>query len=193
MKPNSDELEFATTTLLVALSARHPETALHSARVNLLSLDLGRALELPGDQLEALKFGSLLHDIGKLSTPDAVLNKPGRLDDQDWNAIRRHPFDGASLLRSLNFPETIASIVEQHHERHDGTGYPFALPWHMISTNASIVAVADTFDAITADRCYRPGAAPAVALHEIASWSGKQFNPTVVDAFVQLHRPALAA
>jgi putative nucleotidyltransferase with HDIG domain len=189
MTTNQEQIERRTTTLLVALSARHPETAHHSARVNLLSLQLGRALQLTSDELQALKFGSLLHDIGKLATPDAVLNKPGRLDAQEWEAIRRHPGAGAAILRSLHFPENIAAIVEQHHERHDGTGYPFALPWERISLYAQIVAVTDTYDAITRDRAYRRGECHEVALHEIATWSGKQFNPAIVDAFLQLHRP----
>lgn len=186
-------LERNTTTLLTALSARHAGTGAHSVRVKQLSLDLGRALELPSDQLQDLKFGSLLHDIGKLATPDAVLNKPGRLDQDEWDQIRRHPSQGAAILRSLNFPETIAKIVEEHHERFDGLGYPFALPWHRLSTNSQIVAVTDTYDAITCDRAYRKGESPAVALHEIASSSGSQFNPAVVDAFLQLHRAARAA
>lgn len=189
MTPTPGELEFAATALLLALSARNLETGDHCPRVARLALELGRTLQLTGDDLYALHLGSLLHDIGKLQTPDAVLCKPDKLDADEWQIMRRHPTAGAAMLRAANFPEAACLVVEQHHERFDGQGYPFNLQRQQISLNARIFAVADTFDAITADRCYRAGAAPAVALHEIQSWSGKQFDPEIVDAFLALHLP----
>ena len=188
LKPTQEQIEFSTTTLLLALSARNLETGDHCPRVNRLALQLGRALQLRADDLYALKFGSLLHDIGKLRTRDAVLCKPAKLNSDEWEEMRRHPVDGATILRSLNFPESICLIVEQHHEWIDGTGYPFGLKENEISFGARVFAVADTFDAITRDRCYRQGAAVAVALHEISSWSGTQFDPKVVDVLITLSR-----
>ena len=197
MTPTQEQLEFATTALLVALSARNLETGDHSQRVARIALDLGRAMDLPAEQLHALKFGALLHDLGKLQTQDAVLCKPGRLTSDEWKIMHKHPSTGANMLRALNFPESVCEIVEQHHERYDGEGYPYGLRGQQIRLEARIVSVADLFDAVTCDRCYRTGAAPAVALHEIASWAGQQFDPVVAQAFLQLHRPdgkqALAA
>ena len=188
MTPTQEQLEFATTALLMALSQRNLETGDHCPRVNRLALQLGRALQLTGDQLNDLKFGSLLHDIGKIRTRDAVLCKPAQLTDQEWEEMRRHPFDGATMLRSLGFPEPVCLIVEQHHEWFDGSGYPFGLKGHQISLPARVFSVADTYDAITRDRCYRKGAAAAVALHEISSWAGTQFDPKVVEALIKLER-----
>ncbi len=194
---DQEQIERATNTLLLALYARHADTADHCGRVYELSLQLGRELQLTSEELESLKFGALLHDIGKLSTPDAVLTKPGPLDDREWEAIKRHPADGAAILRSLHFPGNIVAIVERHHERPDGFGYPFGLKSDEIPITARVVAVTDTYDAITSDRCYRRGECHEVALHEIASCSDKQFDPCVVAAFIELGRPnrliALAA
>jgi putative nucleotidyltransferase with HDIG domain len=189
MKPTQEQLEFGTTTLLVALSARNLETGGHAQRVSKIALDLARAMDLAEPQLKALKFGGLLHDVGKLTTPDSILCKPTGLTANEWAIMREHPSTGASMLRALDFPEPVWLIVEQHHERFDGEGYPYGLRGQQITLEARIFAVADTFDAITADRCYREGAAPAVALHEIASWAGQQFDPVVVEAFIKLMRP----
>ncbi len=186
MTPTQEQLEFGTTALLIALSARNLETGDHCPRVNRLALLLGRALQLSGDELNALKFGSLLHDIGKLRTPDAILCKPAKLTDPQWEVMRRHPLDGGTMLRALDFPEPVCLIVEQHHESFDGSGYPFGLAGHQISLGARVFSVADTYDAITRDRCYRKGAASAVALHEISSWAGSQFDPKVVEALIKL-------
>ena len=102
--------------------------------------------------------------------------------------MRRHPLDGATMLRSLDFPEAVCLIVEQHHEWFDGTGYPFKLAGAEICFAARIFAVADTYDAITRDRCYRKGDSQAAALHEISSWSGTQFDPMVVNALLNFCR-----
>lgn len=186
MKPSPEQLEFATTSLLMALSARDLETGGHAKRVQDLALNLGRALQLDQEALYALKFGAALHDLGKLNTPDLVLRKPTRLNELEWETMRRHPLDGAHMLRALNFPETTCLVLEQHHERFDGQGYPFKLCGNEISLPARVFAVADTFDAITSNRCYRPGNSKEVAFHEIASYSNTQFDPNVVNALLNL-------
>lgn len=187
MTGTPEQLEVATQSLLMALSARNLETGGHVRRVCNFALELGRAMRLSTEQLFNLKFGSLLHDLGKLQTPDAVLCKPAPLTPEEWIVMRQHPTTGAHMLRALKFPEPVCLILEQHHERYDGKGYPHGLSGSQITIESRIFAVADAYDAITADRCYRPGAAPAVAFHEIASWSGKQFDPYVVEAFLDLH------
>lgn len=186
MNGSEEHLEIGAQCLLVALAARNLETGGHAQRVCDLALELGRALQLPATKLFNLKFGALLHDVGKLATPDAILCKPGPLTDDEWKVMREHPITGANLLRSLKFPLGVSAIVEQHHERHDGLGYPYGLRGREITIEARVFSVVDAYDAITADRCYHRGAAPAVAYHELASWAGKQFDPDVVDAFLDL-------
>jgi len=189
MKPSQDQLEYGTTALLIALAARNLETGAHTKRVAGLALQLGRTVGLTGDELNFLKFGALLHDLGKLRTPDSVLCKPAGLSPSEWTIMRKHPVTGAHMLRALGYDETICLIVEQHHERWDGSGYPYGLKAHQITIGARIFSIVDTFDAITADRCYRAGQSPETALHEITSWSARQFDPELVAAFVNLHRP----
>lgn len=189
MNPTEAQLEHSTTALLVALAVRNLETGDHCKRVTRLALQLGRAVRLTGDELNDLKFGSMLHDIGKLRTPDAVLCKPASLTPDEWTTMREHPLTGANMLRALGYSEAACLVVEQHHERVDGKGYPFGLVGNMISIGARIFAIADTYDAITADRVYRRGASSETALHEITSWSGRQFDSDLVEAFVKLHDP----
>jgi putative nucleotidyltransferase with HDIG domain len=190
MRPTDDQLEFATTCMLLALSARDIETACHSRRVQQLSLQLGRALQLSATDLYGLKFGAALHDVGKLATPDQILNKPARLSPEEWEVMRRHPLDGANLLRAAGFPELSCLVLEQHHEAFDGSGYPYQLKGNEISVAARVFAVADTFDAITKDRPYRKGQSSKVALDEISDFSGSQFDPQVVNALLTLHQLA---
>jgi cyclic di-GMP phosphodiesterase len=180
-------LEDYTTALLVALEAKSDDTGRHAKRVAEIALTIGRAMKLSQGMLFDLKFGSLLHDVGKICTPDAILKKPGRLDPEEITIMRKHPTQGADMLRALGFTPEISRVVAEHHERFDGAGYPNQLTGEKISLAARIFAVADTYDAITRPRCYRAGAAPAVALHEIAEWSGRQFDPEIVATFLQLH------
>jgi putative nucleotidyltransferase with HDIG domain len=189
MTPTQEQLQHSTDALLIALAARNLETGNHCPRVSSLALRLGREVGLTGNELNDLKFGSLLHDVGKIKTPDTVLCKPAQLTPEEWKTMREHPVTGAHMLRKLEYPEAVCLIVEQHHERFDGQGYPFGLSGTEISLGARIFSIADTFDAIVSDRCYRTGQSPAVALHEISSWSGAQFDPDLVEAFVQTHWP----
>lgn len=191
MKPNQERrrLEIATTALLSALAQRSPEIAFHCKRVTQLAVDLGSALGLSGEQIHVVRVSSLLHDIGKLSLADAVLSKAAALNAEEWEQIQRHPVLGATLLRSLDFPEPVCLAVEQHHERLDGQGYPFKLRKKQISVAARVLSVADTYDAITRTRSYRQGATSVIALDEISSYSGTQFDSDVVNAFLKLHGP----
>jgi putative nucleotidyltransferase with HDIG domain len=193
MKPTQEQLEFGIETLLFTLAVHNPDTAWHSKRVSRIALDLGRALKLKPEQLYALKLGSLLHDLGKLQTPKEVLSKTSDLDPEEWEVMRRHPANGANMLRLLGFPEAICLMVEQHHERYDGKGYPFGLRGRKIKLESQIIAIADTFDAITSDRSYRSGQSAAIAVDEIRSGSGKQFDSKVTAVFVNLHRSAQLA
>src|SRR5919199_686532 len=137
-----------------ALDARDRETSGHSRRVVAYSLRLGRELGLDAEQMRSLEFGSLLHDIGKIGVPDAILRKPRELDEPEWERMRQHPVYGARILEGVEFLRGAARVVAEHHERYDGAGYPLGLRGDEIDLNARIFAVADAFDAITSERVY---------------------------------------
>lgn len=166
-----------------ALETRDAETHGHSERVVTFSLRLGRELELGKDQLKALEFGSLLHDIGKIGVPDAILRKPAKLNSEEWVKMREHPLHGQQILREIKFLEGAAKVVAQHHEKWDGSGYPIGLREEEIDMNARIFAVADAFDAMTSDRVYRSSRPYEAAAAELDRCSNEQFDPQVVEAF----------
>ncbi len=169
--------------LTAALETRDSETHGHSERVVNFSLRLGRELGLGGEEMRSLEFGSLLHDIGKIGVPDAILRKPAKLTDDEWVRMREHPLHGQKILRGIEFLAGASRVVGQHHEKWDGTGYPLGLRGEGIDLNARIFAVADAFDAITSDRVYRAGRGYDAALAELEAYAGRQFDPRVVEAF----------
>lgn len=169
--------------LTSALETRDAETHGHSERVVTFSLRLGRELGLDKEQMTALEFGSLLHDIGKIGVPDAILRKPSKLDEREWAKMQEHPMHGQAILREIAFLEGAARVVAQHHERWDGSGYPLGLKGCEIDLNARIFAVADAFDAMISDRVYRRGRSYEAAAEELNAWAGRQFDPQVVEAF----------
>jgi len=182
-----DSLEQAYRTTLQALTAaletRDDETHGHSERVVTFSLRLGREYGLSAPSMKALEFGSLLHDIGKIGVPDAILRKPAKLTEEEWVRMREHPVHGQQILRGIKFLEGAAKVVAQHHEKWDGSGYPLGLKAEDIDICARIFSVADAFDAITSDRVYRQGRPYEVAAQELDEWAGRQFDPKVVEAF----------
>jgi putative nucleotidyltransferase with HDIG domain len=169
--------------LTAALETRDLETHGHSERVVNFSLRLGRELGLDAEQMRSLEFGSLLHDIGKIGVPDAILRKPAKLTEEEWVRMREHPLHGQKILRGIEFLEGAARVVAQHHEKWDGSGYPLGLRGAQIDLNARIFAVADAFDAITSDRVYRAGRSYDEALAELDAYAARQFDPRVVEAF----------
>jgi response regulator RpfG family c-di-GMP phosphodiesterase len=169
--------------LTSALETRDHETHGHSERVVSFSLRLGRELGLDAEQLTSLEFGALLHDIGKIGVPDAILRKPAALDGDEWARMRLHPLYGRKILEGIEFLEGAARVVAQHHEQWDGSGYPSGLRGDEIDLNARIFAVADAFDAMTSDRVYRRGRPYEAALAELDDYAGRQFDPAVVAAF----------
>src|SRR5437588_3950497 len=183
-----DAYRMTLKALIKALETRDSETHGHSERVVAFSLRPGRELGLGEDQLRSLEFGSLLHDIGKIGVPDAILRKPARLTDEEWSEMRRHPLHGQQILSGIEFLEGASRVVAQHHERFDGTGYPLGLRGSEIDLNARIFSVADAFDAITSDRVYRRGRGYEEAVTELDSFSGRQFDPDVVEAFRRVPR-----
>jgi response regulator RpfG family c-di-GMP phosphodiesterase len=174
--------------LVQALETRDFETHGHSERVVTFSLRLAYELDLDAGQMRSLEFGAMLHDIGKIGVPDAVLRKPAALNDAEWAKMRLHPLHGQQILRGIPFLEGAIKLVAQHHEKWDGTGYPLGLKGEEIDLNARIFAVVDAFDAIVSDRVYRAGRSYEEALAEIERCSGKQFDPEVVAAFRRIPR-----
>ena len=168
--------------LALALDARDPYTAGHSDRVSTLAVVVGRQMHLAEDQLEVLRLGGLLHDIGKIGISDAVLRKPGPLTEEEFAAIREHPALGARILRNVPFLAPHLPIVEFHHERPDGQGYPHRLRGEEIPLAARIVHVVDAFDAMTSARAYRAARSAADAMHELWRHAGTQFDRDVVEA-----------
>lgn len=158
-------------------------TFVHSLNVALLTATTGMNLGYEAERLKLLTLGALLHDIGKLSVPIEILNKQSSLTDHEFAVMKQHPKLGVEMLKNSCLEPIVIAIVEEHHERWDVKGYPYGLHGNNIHLDAQIVAVADVYEAITADRPYRKGIPPYHALEMILAWSGKDFNPLVVQAF----------
>lgn len=169
--------------LVQALETRDFETHGHSERVVTFSLRLGYEIGLDSKEMQALEFGALLHDVGKIGVPDAILRKPTKLTDEEWKTMRLHPTHGEKILRGIPFLENALKVVAQHHERWDGSGYPKRLKGEEIDMKARIFSVVDAFDAITSNRVYRPGRPYKEALAEIEDNVESQFDSEVVEAF----------
>ena len=180
------------SAFVAALDTRDTETQGHSTRVMELSLAIGALLGIETESREwlDLKHGAILHDVGKIGVPDAILRKAGALTPEEWVSIREHPMHGYRMLREVRFLESAAELVLCHHERVDGEGYPRRLKGDEIPLGARIFTVADTFDAITSARPYKPARPDAEACAEIARHSGTQFDARVVAALLQLKRGA---
>jgi putative nucleotidyltransferase with HDIG domain len=167
--------------LMVRLAEKKDmSTEQHTRRVALLAVQLGERLGVPAGRLRALAIGALLHDIGKLSVPDAVLRKPGRLDDEEFAVIRRHPVWGDELAKELGFPEAVRRLVRSHHERLDGNGYPDGTA--QLDLDVRILTVCDVYDALVSDRVYRSAMPEAEAFAILDAERGTAFDPVCVEA-----------
>jgi putative nucleotidyltransferase with HDIG domain len=169
------------------LAEKDEYTERHARRVALLAVQVGELLGLSSGRLRALAIGGLVHDIGKLSTPDAILKKPGPLDDREFAVIRRHPTAGARLLQELGgFPKAVRTLVRDHHERLDGSGYPRGLGEDELDLKTRILSVCDVYDALMSPRVYRPAWTHAYAVVLLRRKSGTAFDPRCVAALEQV-------
>ncbi|HEX8207061.1 MAG TPA: HD-GYP domain-containing protein, partial [Solirubrobacteraceae bacterium] len=170
------------TSLARTIEAKDPYTGGHVERVAKLTMLLADELGLPETQRRAAEVGATIHDIGKIGVPDSILLKPSRLSDEELAIMRRHPETSSYIVGELDVPRVVKEMVRSHHERYDGAGYPDGLSGEEIPLSARILAVADTLDAITSDRPYRPARTLREAIGEIESLAGRQFCPAVVSA-----------
>jgi putative nucleotidyltransferase with HDIG domain len=169
-----------------ALDYKDRETEGHSKRVTAYTMAIANRMGIPKEQIETIARGAFLHDIGKMAIPDNILNKPGKLTPDEVVIMREHCYLGYKLVQKIPVLKEAAEIVYSHQERFDGTGYPRGLKGEEIPLGARIFSVADTFDAITSDRAYRPKQTPQAARVEIQRCSGSQFDPEVVGVFLEM-------
>src|SRR5919204_360425 len=172
--------------LLGSLEAKDRYTEGHSAATMFHAVAVAAKLGLGVDEVAAVQLGALFHDIGKIGIPDGILPNPDRLTDEEWVEMRMHPLIGANLLGHVPNLEKVRPIVLAHHERYDGSGYPNGLSGNQIPLAAQIIAVADTFEAMTSTRPYRPAMSRELALTELRAVAGKQLNPVVVEVFIDV-------
>jgi response regulator RpfG family c-di-GMP phosphodiesterase len=172
--------------LVSALDLRDSETQWHSRRVGRYARRLAHELGIAGRELDDIERGATLHDIGKIGVRDAVLLKPGPLDEREWAEMRRHPALGYEILKGIGFLERARLVPLHHQERFDGSGYPQGLKGSAICVGARVFAVVDTYDAITNDRPYRKCQTYEVARAEIVKCTGTQFDPEVVHAWLRI-------
>lgn len=184
----ADDLFVSTVSALVAaIDAKDPYTEGHSQRVSEYSVAMARELDLPPRMVQEVRLGALLHDIGKIGVPDAILRKPDRLTEEEYEEVKKHPLIGAKIIEPVHQLEGIVPALAQHHERVDGKGYPLGLKGEGIALIARLVAVADVFDALTSERPYRPPMNLEDALDIIRKSAGSQLDARCVDAFFRAY------
>lgn len=185
-----NDLKKALLQIIMALAksieTKDNVTGGHCERMERYSLEIGKYLKFNSRRLEKLRRAAILHDVGKVGIPVSILEKPEKLTEEEFKIMQEHPTYGANILREVDFLREVANIVEQHHERVDGQGYPFGLQGDDIFLEARIIAVVDAYDAMTSDRPYRHGFSSEKAMEELLKYQGKQFDPQIVDIFIKL-------
>lgn len=180
-------LSSSVRALVAATEARDRYTAGHAHRVTIAAVEVAQAMGLSGDQLRALAQGGMVHDIGKMDMPDAILNKPGTLTAAEQAVVERHPVVGYAMCKRLGFMKEELEVIRHHHERWDGSGYPDGLSGRAIPLLARILAITDVYDALTSDRSYRTAWRPEQARAYILQAAGSQFDPEVVRVWRKLN------
>jgi HD-GYP domain-containing protein (c-di-GMP phosphodiesterase class II) len=184
----SEKLESHYTMTLEALAsaleAKDPYTREHTGRIRDMAVALSVAMKIPAPQRRAVRLGSILHDVGKIGISDSILQKPGPLTELEWEVMRSHPVVGERMLKGIEFLHDALPVIRHHHERWDGDGYPDGLRGEQIPLGARIVAVCDSFDAMTSDRPYREAIPPDAACEELLRCAGTQFDPVCANLLV---------
>jgi len=166
-----------------SIEARDPYTRGHSHRVSQIARVIAEELDWSEEEMELIDWGGMLHDVGKIGIYDAILNKPGKLKDEEYEAIKLHPLIGAQIVKGISFLEPVLPYILEHHERFNGKGYPQGLAGEEISIKGRLLAVADVYDAMTTDRPYQKAFEPETAVKEILENINSQFDPKVIEAF----------
>lgn len=174
------------TALTSAIDAKDTYTRNHSRNVARYAVALGEGLGLSSGELMNIHYGAILHDIGKIGVPEVILNKPGRLDPEEFQIIKAHPAIGANILAPIDFLGEALNIVRYHHERYDGSGYPDGLKGESIPYAARVVGIADAWDAMTSHRAYRRALGMEAAIRELQEGAGGQFDPVMVNIFAEI-------
>lgn len=185
-RPSEERLLNSAMTLLAIIDARDHYTGGHSIRVSRYAEILGRELGWPEDQLKVLALGALLHDLGKIEISRSVLNKKERLTDDEWSLIRQHPLFGVAVVSALGYMDEVIPIIRSHHERPDGRGYPDGLSGTQIPDGALLIGVVDAYDSMRSHRPYRQALPRERAIAVLRELSGRQFDPCLVEAFLEL-------
>ncbi len=172
--------------LASALELKDPYTRGHSESVSRYAVALAERLKLSPEEIEIIEVAAILHDIGKIGVQTNILNKPGKLNDEEWKEIKQHPEFSCKILKEVNFPWKIKPLIYAHHERYDGKGYPTGLKGDKIPLGARIIAVADTFAAMTSDRVYRKGLSKELTIEELKRVAGTQLDSELVKVFVEM-------
>jgi len=187
LRAKESELEKTYDGTVIGLAAmmegKDTSTMQHLFRVRDYCMLIGQEVGLPDRVMRDLRLGAMLHDVGKYAIPDAILTKPGPLTDEEWVEMRKHPDLGASFVKRIPFLVGATDVIQSHHERYGGGGYPQGLVGEEIPLTARIFCAVDAYDAITSERCYKAGQPTSVALGELRRCTGTQFDPDVVDAF----------
>jgi putative nucleotidyltransferase with HDIG domain len=173
------------SSFVTAVDGKHPYTARHSESVARYATAIAQELELSRHAVDRIRWAALLHDVGKISTPLELLDKPGALSDDERSVLERHPVESARIVEGIDRLADSLDGIRHHHERPDGGGYPDGLAGDSVPLDARVIAVADAFDAMVSDRSYRKGMDPAVALDRLLACSGTQFDVSVVAAFAR--------
>lgn len=176
----------AFKSMAASIQARDQYTESHSIRVTRLAIQIGETMGCSTDDIESLKISGMLHDIGKIAVPDHVLLKPGRLTDEEYNIIKQHPLTGEAILKPIMLFDKESVIIRHHHERWDGRGYPDGITGEHIPLLSRIMAVADSFDAMTNNRPYRQAMPVERAVWELHEYAGRQFDPDAVQCFLKV-------
>ncbi len=183
-----DNLMFTTVhALAAAIDAKEPFTAEHSRRVAALSLILADGMGLSEADKQCLELAAQVHDVGKIGVPDFILNKPGKLNEEEWQAMLLHPVQGAEMVGRVKQLATVAEVIRHHHERIDGTGYPDGLKADEIPLLSRMISVVDAFEVMTSDRVYRTRCTKEAAFQTLIDCSGTQFDSAVVQTFIKLN------
>ena len=172
--------------MISALEVKDPYIKGHSDAVARYAVAIAKRLNISPQGIETIEMAALLHDIGKIGIHEDILNKPGKLDEEDWKEMKKHPEIGLKILNGVNFPWDIRPVIYHHHERYDGKGYPAGIKGKEIPLGARIIAVADSYDSITSERAYRKGLSKKAAIKELERVAGAQLDPEIVGVFVEM-------